>query len=221
MSSKLLNNISRGYFRLDPGSDPLNKTDEGFFLTNRRQSRHNPLALIYPLLITLIIIVSSLFPLVNPPPVLAAVCDCSCYTDCGGGRSCCIETNCTNCAYNTGCSAHEVSSCSGGGGGCFLPGTQVATDSAGQTQNIENLKIGDQVIGFDEQTGETNSAHVAQIYEVQRDYYYSIETSSGDQVKVTAEHPFFVGFGDSQPGHLLTQFGLFFNHIYQSLRTVL
>jgi len=72
--------------------------------------------------------------------------------------------------------------------GCFLPGTIVNGSSGGK--NIEEVRVGDRVDSFAD-NALTESA-VSQIYKVTREYYYSL--AAGDyQVKVTAEHPFFVG----------------------------
>ena len=72
--------------------------------------------------------------------------------------------------------------------GCFLPGTIV--NGSGGGKKIEDVRVGDRVDSFAD-NALTESA-VSQIYKVTRDYYYSL--AAGDyQVKVTAEHPFFVG----------------------------
>jgi len=72
--------------------------------------------------------------------------------------------------------------------GCFLPGTIV--NGSGGGKKIEEVRVGDRVDSFAD-NALTESA-VSQIYKVTREYYYSLV--AGDyQVKVTAEHPFFVG----------------------------
>ena len=72
--------------------------------------------------------------------------------------------------------------------GCFLPGTIV--NGSGGGKKIEDVRVGDRVDSFAD-NALTESA-VSQIYKVTREYYYSLV--AGDyQVKVTAEHPFFVG----------------------------
>jgi len=76
----------------------------------------------------------------------------------------------------------------GGGGGCFLPGTVVSSSGGGK--KIEDVKVGDKVDSFADNL--ITKSKVSKIYKVTRDYYYSLV--AGDyQVKVTAEHPFFVG----------------------------
>ena len=60
----------------------------------------------------------------------------------------------------------------------------------GGGKKIEEVRVGDSVDSFAD-NALTQSA-VSQIYKVTREYYYSL--AAGDyQVKVTAEHPFFVG----------------------------
>ena len=72
--------------------------------------------------------------------------------------------------------------------GCFLPGTIVNSSDGGK--KIEDVQVGDKVDSFADNA--LRQSVVSKIYEVKRDYYYSLV--AGDyQVKVTAEHPFFVG----------------------------
>ena len=72
--------------------------------------------------------------------------------------------------------------------GCFLPGTIVNNSDGGK--KIEDVQVGDKVDSFADNA--LKQSEVSKIYKVTRDYYYSLV--AGDyQVKVTAEHPFFVG----------------------------
>jgi hypothetical protein len=96
-----------------------------------------------------------------------------CYTDCDPYFGAICE--------NRGCS----------GVGCFLPGTEIKTGTGVKT--IEKVEAGDLVTSFDEENKTVSSSEVTKIYKVKRDYYYEINTQSGETVKVTAEHPFFVG----------------------------
>ena len=75
-----------------------------------------------------------------------------------------------------------------GGGGCFLPGTSVAT-LQGEVP-IENVEVGQMVLSFD--GNQIEQSAVSEIYQVERDYYYSI-AAGGKTVRATAEHPFYVG----------------------------
>ncbi len=75
------------------------------------------------------------------------------------------------------------------GGGCFLAGTAIATPAG--SMPVESVSPGDLVSAFNSD-GRVVSAAVAEVYGVQRDYYYYIVTAYGS-VNVTAEHPFYVG----------------------------
>jgi len=77
-----------------------------------------------------------------------------------------------------------------GGGGCFLPGTLVATQQ-GEIP-IEKVEVGQSVLSFD--GNQTAQSEVSEIYQVERDYYYSI-AAGGKTVRATAEHPFYIGDG--------------------------
>ena len=78
-----------------------------------------------------------------------------------------------------------------GGGGCFLPGTLVQTP--GGSIPIEQLLPGQAVLSFDGNS--VVQSTVSEIYTVQRDYYYEI-SAGGSLVRVTAEHPFYIGNGE-------------------------
>ncbi len=83
------------------------------------------------------------------------------------------------------------------GGGCFLPGTKVATP--GGELAIEALKIGDQVMSFDDKTGSVSADTVTQRYSVTSEGYFTIKTASGKEINVTAEHPIFTGTNPQPP----------------------
>jgi len=76
-----------------------------------------------------------------------------------------------------------------GGGGCFLSGTEVSTPSG--TVPIEKITAGTDVLSFSND-GSVSTSKVLQVYAVQRDLYYIVQTPLGS-VKATAEHPFYVG----------------------------
>ncbi len=78
----------------------------------------------------------------------------------------------------------------GGGGGCFLPGTMIDTPR-GQVP-IEAIITGTVVDSFADDALATS--RVKKIYQVTRDYYYVIKTDA-NEVRATAEHPFYVGGG--------------------------
>ncbi|MBI4015539.1 MAG: TIM44-like domain-containing protein [Candidatus Aenigmarchaeota archaeon] len=79
----------------------------------------------------------------------------------------------------------------GGGGGCFLPGTQVSGSSG--PVDIENLKAGDSVFSFDS-NGNIVESRVNKVFSVHREGYYNLKTES-TEVNATAEHPFLTDNG--------------------------
>ncbi|MBU0757466.1 MAG: hypothetical protein KKF44_05345 [Nanoarchaeota archaeon] len=80
--------------------------------------------------------------------------------------------------------------CPSCGGGCFLAGTVIDTPTG--RKPIEELSIGAEVFAFSDE--KVTLSEVSEIYTVQRDYYYHLETDGGN-VDVTAEHPFYIGNG--------------------------
>jgi len=80
-----------------------------------------------------------------------------------------------------------------GGGGCFLGDTAIML-SDGSVKKISDLKAGEYVAGFDEQ-GSLMRNVVMNVFKFEADNYFLLKTSNSE-VKVTAEHPFYVGNGD-------------------------
>jgi hypothetical protein len=73
-------------------------------------------------------------------------------------------------------------------GACFVPGTIVGNSSGGK--KIEDVKVGDKVESFADD--KVTESVVSKIYKVTRDFYFKLV--AGDyEVKVTAEHPFYIG----------------------------
>ena len=73
---------------------------------------------------------------------------------------------------------------------CFVPGTIVS--SPGGDKKIEDIKVGDEVSSF--ANDKILNSSVSQIYKAQRDFYFDL--AAGEyEVKVTAEHPFYIGSG--------------------------
>ncbi|HAZ29134.1 TPA: hypothetical protein DCY43_00020 [candidate division WWE3 bacterium] len=110
------------------------------------------------------------------------------------------------------CSGGDVA-CGGGEPACFLAGTKVDTPS-GQ-KNIEDLKEGDKVLSFDKTTKKVVENYVLTPVVTTKTGYYLIKTVSGREIKVTAEHPIYVGtkssllrriFGYSNP--VITSYSL-------------
>ena len=80
-----------------------------------------------------------------------------------------------------------------GGGGCFLGDTAILLPD-GSVQKISDLKIGEYVAGFDDQ-GNLMKNVVMNVFKFEVDNYFLLKTSNSE-VKVTAEHPFYVGNGE-------------------------
>lgn len=80
----------------------------------------------------------------------------------------------------------------GGGSTCFPKGTKVLLVD-GKQKNIEEIKIGDKVMGYDgtKQISET----VLQLESPVRDHLYKLIFSDGSTLKLTREHPVFTSDG--------------------------
>lgn len=82
-------------------------------------------------------------------------------------------------------------SCDGGGeSSCFLAGTKI-TMSDGTKKNIEEVKIGDSILSFDQSTGQTKPYKVLELESPIRDHHYEITLDNGTVLKVTSEHPLY------------------------------
>lgn len=95
-------------------------------------------------------------------------------------------------AHQTSCSNDPTFKCDGGG--CFTADTKINTTDG--EKNITEVKTGDVVLGFDPDTQKIEENVVEMPYTYEDSSYYNIETNDGSSVKVTAEHPFYVGNGD-------------------------
>ncbi|MFE3830659.1 polymorphic toxin-type HINT domain-containing protein [Streptomyces sp. NPDC059092] len=76
---------------------------------------------------------------------------------------------------------------------CFLPGTDVLL-ADGTTKDIEDIKLGDQVLATDPETGETGPREVTRLIVTKDDKHFntlSIMTEDGvEELTATHEHPF-------------------------------
>ena len=72
---------------------------------------------------------------------------------------------------------------------CFKEGTLVETEDG--LKPIEEIKEGDLVLAFDEQTGEQSFKSVARLFRNTTSEWYHI-TVNGEEIICTAEHPFYV-----------------------------
>ncbi|MFH1896475.1 MAG: Hint domain-containing protein [bacterium] len=81
-----------------------------------------------------------------------------------------------------------------GGSGCFLADTKIATP--GGEMNIQDVKVGDTVVGIDPETGERVETQVQDTHKTVVEEYYevTIEKPDGTEevLKVTGEHPLLV-----------------------------
>ena len=71
---------------------------------------------------------------------------------------------------------------------CFPAGSQV-TMFDGVTKNIEDVKVGESVMSYDEETKEIVSSLVTNLEQPYRNHIYTIEFSDGSQLRMTDEHP--------------------------------
>jgi len=78
---------------------------------------------------------------------------------------------------------------------CFLEGTEI-TMYDGIKKNIKLLNVGDIVTSFN-LLGQINASRISKIYEKQVNGYYIISTTNS-QIKVTSEHPIYIGNGKFQ-----------------------
>lgn len=81
--------------------------------------------------------------------------------------------------------------CSGNCKYCLIPGTKISMKN-GKTKNIEDIKIGDQVISYSEDNCEKTVNSVKELYK--RAYcgvLISIELDNGRTIKITPEHEVF------------------------------
>ncbi len=79
-----------------------------------------------------------------------------------------------------------------GGGGCFLAETLISRED-GPPVTIDQIQVGDRVLSFDDQE-KRRPSEVVSITQHEVEAYYLLTTASA-QVRVTGEHPFYVGKG--------------------------
>lgn len=93
----------------------------------------------------------------------------------------CTSDNCGMCGLGS-CGRFCIG---GGDGSCFLPQTGI-TLANGNTVDIENIKIGDEVLSFDIENQRRSSSKVSDLIRSEEDMYYLIN----NDIKVTSEHRF-------------------------------
>ena len=93
----------------------------------------------------------------------------------------------------------------GGGGGCFIAGTAI-TMADNTTKPIEEIKVGDMVLAFDEQTGEMKEDIVSHVFSYDKEDTYLV---INNHLRVTPVHGFlskgeWLNIGDLKVGDTLT-----------------
>ncbi|EMN90601.1 toxin HINT domain protein [Leptospira weilii str. UI 13098] len=73
---------------------------------------------------------------------------------------------------------------------CFTAGTLVHTSTG--AKKIEEVKVGDQVLSWDEESGEQEYHRVVKTFQREVNVVYTIVYSNGTQVETTDEHPFYI-----------------------------
>ncbi len=72
---------------------------------------------------------------------------------------------------------------------CFKEGTPVVTEAG--LKPIEEVKVGDKVLAYDEHTGEQAYKKVVRLFRNKTDEWYHI-TANGEEIVCTGGHPFYV-----------------------------
>jgi hypothetical protein len=74
--------------------------------------------------------------------------------------------------------------------GCFVAGTAVLTING--TVAIENIEVGDLVLSYNEETGETEYKEVVQLFRYEKYELIHVKLKDGQEIQATTEHPFYV-----------------------------
>jgi hypothetical protein len=85
----------------------------------------------------------------------------------------------------------EASHRRGGGGGCFIAGSEVLTAGGAQV-SIDQLQLGDKVMAFDSD-GTLQPATVRGCMSFLSDNHYAIKLNNGNVIRVTGQHPICIG----------------------------
>jgi len=76
-------------------------------------------------------------------------------------------------------------------GSCFIAGTKI-TLSSGETKNIEDIVVGDEVVSYNEQTGFQENKSVTKLTQPIHDDLVKYTFSNGTEIICTYDHPFYV-----------------------------
>ena len=74
--------------------------------------------------------------------------------------------------------------------GCFAAGTAVSMRLG--RKSIEQVQVGDSVWAYNERTHQTALRPVTQLFRYQRDTVYVLHTATGEALRTTSDHPFYV-----------------------------
>jgi G:T-mismatch repair DNA endonuclease (very short patch repair protein) len=74
---------------------------------------------------------------------------------------------------------------------CFVAGTKIATLTE-PNKRIENIKVGDKLIGFDEEQGILKETEVVNVFNKTADKTLVIKFENGKKIQCTENHPFYV-----------------------------
>jgi len=77
------------------------------------------------------------------------------------------------------------------GGICFIAGTKISL-SSGETKNIEDIVVGDEVVSYNEQTGFQENKSVTELNQPIHDDLVKYTFSNGTEITCTYDHPFYV-----------------------------
>lgn len=108
----------------------------------------------------------------------------------GGGAACAYAAGATN---GVACNIHPACASAGGGGGCFVGGTQISM-ADGSTKPIELVKVGDLVITMDEETGDNIVSPVVKTHHhtPKMEKIYEFKMANGAVLISNNIHPIFV-----------------------------
>ncbi|HEX8657958.1 MAG TPA: polymorphic toxin-type HINT domain-containing protein [Hymenobacter sp.] len=76
------------------------------------------------------------------------------------------------------------------GCGCFTAGTSVSTRLGRKV--IEQIQVGDSVWAYNERTRQAALRPVTHLFRYERDTVYVLHTATGEALRTTSDHPFFV-----------------------------
>jgi hypothetical protein len=74
--------------------------------------------------------------------------------------------------------------------GCFVAGTAVSMRRGGKL--IEQVQVGDSVWAYNERTRQTALRPVTHLFRYERDTVYVLHTATGEALRTTSDHPFYV-----------------------------